>query len=117
MRRIPDVTAGTLTAFVQEAVEPGSTVLTDAWSGYKHLTAAGYGHQAVSLRASGEPAHVALPNVHLVAGLLKRWIVGTHQGAPAARHVDYYLDDFTFRFNRRRSHRRGPSSTGCLSRP
>lgn len=61
------------------------------------LAAAGYDHEAVSIRASGDPAHVALPNVHLVVGLLKRWIIGTHQGAPAAKHLDYYLDEFTFR--------------------
>jgi transposase-like protein len=107
MRRIPDVAAATLIPFVQETVEPGSTVFTDAWSGYKRLAAAGYDHQAVSIRASGDPAHVALPNVHLVVGLLKRWIIGTHQGAPTAKHLDYYLDEFTFRFNRRRSARRG----------
>ncbi len=107
MRRVADVSTASLISFVQEAVEPRSTVFTDGWRGYKQLSAYGYDHQVVSIRDSGEPAHVALPHVHLVAGLLKRWIIGTHQGAPTRRHLDYYLDEFTFRFNRRRSGRRG----------
>jgi ISXO2-like transposase domain len=60
-----------------------------------------------SLNATGDPAHVALPHVHLVASLLKRWLLGTHRGALTAQELDYYLDEFTFRFNRRRSRHRG----------
>jgi len=57
--------------------------------------------------ASGDPAHVVLPHVHLVASLVKRWILGTHQGWISHDQLDYYLDEFTFRFNRRRSRHRG----------
>ena len=59
------------------------------------------------LSASGDPAHVALPGVHRIAALLKRWLLGTHQGAVSNKHLDYYLDEFTFRFNRRNSKSRG----------
>ena len=59
------------------------------------------------MSSSGDPAHVALPHVHLVASLLKRWILGTHQGAISHAQLDYYLDEFTFRFNRRRARHRG----------
>jgi hypothetical protein len=57
--------------------------------------------------ASGDPAHVGLPHVHLVASLVKRWILGTHQGAVSHAQLDYYLDEFTFRFNRRHACHRG----------
>jgi hypothetical protein len=57
--------------------------------------------------ATGDPAHVALPHVHLVSSLVKRWMLGTHQGAVSHAQLDYYLDEFTFRFNRRRARHRG----------
>jgi hypothetical protein len=60
-----------------------------------------------NVSASGDPAHVALPHVHIVASLLKRWILGTHQGSISHHQLDYYLDEFTFRFNRRRARHRG----------
>lgn len=82
-------------------------VLTDGWRSYRRLPAAGYVHKPTSISASGDPAHVVMPGVHRVASLLKRWLLGTHQGAVRAEHLDYYLDEFTFRFNRRRSRRRG----------
>ncbi len=68
---------------------------------------AGYRHEAHSLYASGDPAHVAMPRVHRVASLLKRWLLGTHQGAVRPQQLDYYLDEFTFRLNRRGSNHRG----------
>ena len=107
MARLPDVGAASLTDFVQAAVEPGSTVRTDGWRGYLRLAGAGYLHTPTNISASGDPAHVALPAVHRVASLLKRWLLGTHQGAVRPEHLDYYLDEYTFRFNRRRSRRRG----------
>ena len=67
----------------------------------------GYIHTKTILSASGDPAHVSMPAVHRVASLLKRWLVGTHQGSVAPEHLDAYLNEFTFRFNRRTSRRRG----------
>lgn len=107
MRRIPDASAASLGAFVQDAIEPGSVVLTDGWHGYDRLKANGYRHQAILMRGDAELAIAQLPRVHRVISLLKRWLLGTHQGAVTQVHLDYYLDEFTFRFNRRRSRHRG----------
>ncbi len=107
LRRIDDASAGSLHAFLAEAVEPGSQVHTDGWEGYAGLKAKGYQHRVTVLRArKGSPAEL-LPRVHLVASLLKRWLLGTHQGAVSFAYLDYYLDEFTFRFNRRTSKSRG----------
>ena len=107
LRRIGDVSGSNLLAFVQGTVAPGSVVHTDGWRGYGGLTAAGYQHQVSMISGGAEPAHEVMPRVHLVASLLKRWLVGTHQGGIQHAHLDYYLDEFTFRFNRRRSKARG----------
>jgi transposase-like protein len=107
MARVPDASADSLGSFVREVVSPGAVVRTDGWSGYNVLAGSGYDHRPTSLRATGEPGHVAMPGVHRVAALLDRWWLGTHQGAIAHRHLDYYLDEFTFRFNRRASRSRG----------
>ena len=107
MRRIPNASAGRLTAFVQDAIAPGAEVHTDGWHGYDHLKANGYRHRITFLRGDAELAMEQLPRVHLVVSLLKRWLLGTHQGAVRQAHLDYYLDEFTFRFNRRRSRHRG----------
>jgi hypothetical protein len=80
---------------------------TDGWRGYRGLTRAGYTHYPTNISQSGDPAHVHLPRVHRVASLLKRWILGTHQGGISQRQVDHYLQEFVFRFNRRRSGSRG----------
>ncbi len=76
-----DVSAASLIPFVQASVEPGATVRTDGWQAYWTLPDHGYTHDRVVMRRGGDPAHVAMPNVHLVASLLKRWLLGTHQGA------------------------------------
>ena len=107
LRRVTDVSANSLLTFVQGAVEPGTTIFTDGWRGYSGLTAAGYRHQVTVIGGGSDPAHEVLPRVHLVASLLKRWLAGTHQGGIQHQHLDYYLDEFTFRFNRRRSKSRG----------
>jgi transposase-like protein len=107
MARIPDASAASLTRFVQAAVEPGSLVYTDGWDGYNSLNELGYRHRPKAISSSGDLAHVVMPGVHRVASLLKRWLLGTHQGAVSREHVDYYLDEFTFRFNRRTSRHRG----------
>ena len=107
MRRIPDASAGSLMPFIEEAVEPGSIVHTDGWLGYDPVERTGYRHRITILKGQSESASGLLPRVHLAASLLKRWLLGTHQGAVSEEHLDYYLDEFTFRFNRRRSRSRG----------
>ncbi|MCA1680324.1 MAG: IS1595 family transposase [Actinobacteria bacterium] len=107
MRRIGDVTKDTLTDFVLDRVVRGSEVRTDGWQGYFDIGRHRFSHVVTNVSASGDPAHVVLPQVHLVASLVKRWILGTHQGAVSHAQLDYYLDEFTFRFNRRHSRHRG----------
>ena len=107
LARIPDCSKPVLTGFVAGAVAPGAVIYTDHWLGYSGLAEAGFLHQATSIAASGDPAHVAMPRVHRVSSLLKRWLLGTHQGAIRPHQLDFYLDEFTFRFNRRRSRHRG----------
>jgi len=107
LRHVPDLTAESLVGFVTEVVEPGSIVETDGWSGYSPLKEAGYKHRVTVLSAASDPAHVVMPHVHRVASLLKRWLLGTHQGGISNNHLPYYLDEFTFRFNRRTSDSRG----------
>lgn len=107
LRRVPDASAGSLQTFIDDVVESGSVVHTDGWLGYDRLQAHGYRHRIIFLADHPEPASELLPHVHLVVSLLKRWLLGTHQGAVSPAHLDYYLDEFTFRFNRRRSRHRG----------
>jgi transposase-like protein len=105
MCRVPDPSAESLSQAVQDTVEPGSMVRTDGWGGYGQLTSLGYVHAVV--RETGEVGENLLPLAHRAASLLKRWLLGTHQGAVRASHLDYYLDEFTFRFNPRTSGSRG----------
>lgn len=107
LKRIPDASEKSLRSFIQSAVEPGSIVITDGWPAYDGLTAAGYRHRARTRGANPERASKLMPRVHRVASLLKRWLLGTHQGAVSREHLDVYLDEFTFRFNRRTSRARG----------
>jgi len=107
MLRVPDASALSLRSFIIQAVEPGSTVITDGWEGYNGVEAHGYAHEVKTTRRSKESKNNLLPLVHRVTSLLKRWILGTHQGAVSPEHIDYYLDEFTFRFNRRTSRHRG----------
>lgn len=107
LRRVPDASNQSLVGFICDVVKPGAIILTDGWSGYDSLPSDIYSRQRVVLSSSGDPAHVSLPGVHRVASLLKRWLLGTHQGAVSEKHLDYYLDEFTFRFNRRSSKARG----------
>jgi len=105
LARIPNATGPVLVSEVGRCVEPGSQILTDGWTGYGGLTAQGYEHDIV--RATSIVGENLLPRCHRVASLLKRWLLGTHQGAVSPSHLDYYLDEFTFRFNRRTSRSRG----------
>jgi transposase-like protein len=107
LRRLADVSADSLVAFVQDSAEPGALIHTDGWSGYARLAPLGYQHKVTPITSALDPAHVVMPRVHLVASLFKRWLIGTHQGGVQPQHLDYYLDEFTFRFNRRKSRSRG----------
>ncbi len=107
MRHVPDASGASLIPFCCEVIEPGSVILTDGWGGYNELPAHGYTRKRIVLSETGDPAHVSMPAVHRVASLLKRWLLGTHQGAVHPDHLQAYLDEFTFRFNPRTSRRRG----------
>jgi transposase-like protein len=107
MRVIEDASAESLHAFVQDSIEPGSTIHTDGWLGYSGLQKKGYDHVITRIQGRPKDASKLMPRVHQVASLLKRWLLGTHQGGVSHQHLVYYLDEFTFRFNRRRSNSRG----------
>lgn len=104
LRHIPNLTKTSLHGFIQGAVEPGSTVRTDGLNAYPGLS--GYIHEPQAQKRQPKGEHL-LPRVHRVVSLLKRWLLGTHQGAIGFEHLDSYLDEFTFRFNRRTSASRG----------
>ena len=101
--RVGDTRSETLVETLKQLVEPGSCIETDGLSAYRPLAGAGYHHRVIRTEVRED----LLPQVHLVISLVKRWLLGTHQGAVQESHVDYYLDEFTFRFNRRTSHSRG----------
>ena len=107
LQRIPDASGPSLLQFVQDAVEPGSLVHTDGWVGYDPLRRHGYKRRITFLQGQQKSPSQLMPHVHQVVSLLKRWLLGTHHGAVTHEHLDYYLDEFTFRFNRRRSRSRG----------
>lgn len=98
---VPDVSAESLEGFLGQNVARPATVTTDGWAGYGGLAAAGYRHAPINLSASWGDAALRLPAIHLVFSLAKRWLLGTHHGAVQAKHLPAYLDEFTFRFNRR----------------
>lgn len=105
LRRVPDASAESLEEAVLQAVAPGNVIHTDGWKGYSRLNSLGYTHEVV--RHTEEVGNNLLPHCHRIAALLKRWMLGTHQGAISHEHLDYYLDEYTFRFNRRTSRHRG----------
>lgn len=107
MKRILNASAESLHTFIQESVEPGSVIHTDGWTGYAGLEGIGYRHKVIVLAHKKKSSSDLLPRVHRIASLLKRWLMGTHQGAISHEHLDYYLDEYVFRFNRRTSHYRG----------
>lgn len=106
---IADGSSGSLHPFVRDHIEPGATVVTDAWQGYHGLDQLGYVHQRLSQRAARAQGHSddLLPGPHRIAALVKRWLLGTHQGSVDEMHLPSYLNEFVFRFSRRRSHSRG----------
>src|SRR5208337_2193522 len=110
MAPLDDASGDTLGTFVTENVQPGATVITDGWAAYRAISGKGYQHRPINqkaARAAGEDPDSLLPGVHRVASLCKRWLLGTHQGSVDAAHLPAYLNEFVFRFNRRRSASRG----------
>ncbi len=107
LQHIPDASACSLHRFILASVERGSVIHTDGWEGYTGIEVFGFKTKVTVLSRSKKKAHQLMPRVHRVASLLKRWILGTHQGAVSHEHLPYYLDEFTFRFNRRTSQSRG----------
>ncbi len=107
---LADASSESLHGFVMDHVEPGSTIITDGWPPYQGLAQLGYEHERRSqgaARARGDDPNQLLPAVHRVVSLAKRWLLGTHQGAADSVHMSHYLNEFVFRFNRRRSRSRG----------
>lgn len=105
LRRVENASAASLEEAIQQAIEPGSKILTDGWKGYSQLNSLGYVHDII--RRETAIGDNLLPRCNRVASLVKRWIIGTHQGGISHEHLDYYLDEYTFRFNRRTSRYRG----------
>jgi len=107
LRHVADKSATSLVPFIRDEIEPAATVVTDGSQAYRALGNLGYDHRRNVLLGSEDLPHVSMPGVHRIAALLKRWILGTHQGSVQSHQLDYYLDEFTFRFNRRSSRSRG----------
>ncbi len=110
MLPLADASAASLHPFVKDHVEPGTRVITDGWQGFRGLEKLGYVHERRSQRAArarDEDPGELLPAVHRIASLAKRWLLGTHQGSVDDSHLASYLNEFVFRFNRRRSRSRG----------
>jgi hypothetical protein len=105
IHRLEDASCSSLIPAVKNCVEPGTLVRTDGWNGYAPLSSQNYVHSVI--RKNVDIGDNPLPLVNRVASLVKRWLLGTHQGAVRMSHLDYYLDEYTFRFNRRTSKSRG----------
>jgi len=103
---IPDASKASLIPFITDNVEKGSEIITDGWTSYASLTDNGYKHTVYVERNKQEDEKI-LPHVHLIISLLKRWLLGTHQGAVSDKHMQAYLEEYTFRFNRRKAAKRG----------
>ncbi len=99
--------AESILSFADRVIAKGSLVKTDGARYFYRLPSAGYEHQAFVGVDNLAPAHVSLPGVHMVSSLLKRWLTETLHYAVSQEHLAYYLDEYTFRFNRRASNSRG----------
>lgn len=106
LKRIRTNDSNCLRRFIEDAIEPGSTLVTDGWPAYKSASSK-YEHEEHPLKGTGHSGSAVLPRVHRVAALFKRWVLGTHQGRLSTEHLDAYLEEFSFRFNRRNSVHRG----------
>jgi len=107
MRHIPDASGASLLPFIRDSISSDATLVTDAWKGYNNVSDYGYTREIKNLSDSGDCALVHMPGVHRLASLLKRWILGTHQGSVSGMHLQAYLEEYTFRFNRRNAKSRG----------
>ena len=105
--RVTQATKQAVVPFIQENIEPGTVIHTDGSPIYGKLNEYGYSREKFVQLGSSIPPHETLPGAHRIASLLKRWILGTHQGSVQPKQLDYYLDEYTFRFNRRSSRSRG----------
>ena len=105
LHKVKDAAGTSLIPAIKDSVQPKSEVCTDGWEGYSQLAAFGYKHRII--RKDAVVGDNLLPLINRVVALLKRWLLGTHQGAMQSSHLDYYLDEFVFRFNRRTSRSRG----------
>ena len=105
LKRVKDASAKSLEEAINEAIEPGSIIRTDGWKGYNGVNRLEYIHEII--RQDGDVGDNLLPRCNRAASLLQRWLLGMHQGAVSHDHLEYYLDEFTFRFNRRTSQHRG----------
>ena len=103
---VPDASGDSLVGFIKDNVEQGSKIVTDGWSGYAPLAKQSYEHE-IHLKKTATDDEELLPHVHTIISLLKRWLLGTHQGAVSEKHLQSYLDEYVFRYNRRKSAKRG----------
>lgn len=103
MQVVPDFSRESLERFAVVNVACGSVIITDGWSGYESLSRGGFVHKVHEAASSKRDKAQLLPNVHMAISLLKRWLLGTHQGAVRPKQLQHYLDEFAFRFNRRKS--------------
>lgn len=103
---VPDASQNSLHGFIKDNVEAGSTIITDGWNGYLSLDKMGYTHVVPKKHEVVDEKNM-MPHAHLLASLLKRWLLGTHQGAVQEEHMQSYLDEYVFRFNRRTAAKRG----------
>jgi len=107
LQRVDSATKKNIEIFISDVVEPNSTICTDGSQAYGSVNEMGYSRKKTVHLGSDIPAHETMPGVHRVASLMKRWLLGTYQGAVQPKQLDYYLDEYTFRFNRRKSRSRG----------
>jgi len=106
LKKISDASSENLLAFIEDNIEPSSTIITDGWPSYNKLSEKGYQHKVKKATVKDGDEEI-LPNVHRIASLLKRWLLGTHQSYLNKNKLEYYLDEYVFRYNRRTSKSRG----------
>ena len=107
LRRLSSATKEEVLPFIQKEIERGAVIHTDGSPVYHKLPSLGYKRHKVVHLGAEDPAHVTMPGVHRIASLLKRWLIGTFHGSVKYEQLDYYLDEYAFRFNRRTSQSRG----------
>jgi transposase-like protein len=112
LQAVPDASAHSLAGFVEREIEPGATVYTDGWDGYRSLGRRGFHHHRI-VQGKGRDAIPILPHIHRVFSNLKAWLHGTHHGRIEPQYLQAYLNEYTFRFNRR--FWRGPAFLRALT--